>query len=106
MHGTLDAAVKAIPDSVMYAALRDIKACATRGERAPSNQALTDKFGYSGPTIIRQLVNCGWIITEVYRANYRVIEICFGENTGLRTAEEPHGAWPYKRCYAGDGVAR
>lgn len=64
-------------------------------QRAPTNDYLFDKCGWSGGFLIRELVNAGKIRSEVYATNYRVIEILTGKFAGVRTKESPIDSPPY-----------
>lgn len=69
---------------------------AVAGERCPVLQEFTDKYQIPSGYSINKLVDLGWIRSEVYTRNWRVIEICVGDHKGARTKECPHGGKPYK----------
>ena len=68
-----------------------IEQVAINGERCPQNQP----HGPLAKGSVSKLVAEGRIRTEVYKHNWRVVEILMGEHKGKRTAEPLGKGSPY-----------
>lgn len=76
-----------------------LEECAVKGERCPTVDQL--QYVHNIPTTYQpaRLARQGRIRVEVWRLNWRVIEIMEGPNKGRRTQEAPTGTAPYKIIY-------
>lgn len=79
-------------EKMMEEAFALLENAAAHGERCPMNDQLP-----SGHWIMPALARAGWIRTEIYTANFRVVTILRGEHAGKKTAPPPGPARrPYK----------
>lgn len=72
---------------------------AVAGDRCPVLQELVGKHKIPGGYSVNALVDLGWIRSEIYPQNWRVVEIMVGEHKGARTKEKPGGHKPYETYF-------
>lgn len=77
---------------------------AVKGERCPQRFDLQNRHHIPVGYKPSALADIGWIRIEIYRQNWRVVEIRTGPNIGARTQEPPAGGKPYK-VIASSGAA-
>lgn len=85
------------PERHFTEALRIITEMALEGKRAPTNQyTFPTCDDYSGTTLIGRLIKDGYLRSETYAHNWRVLEIMSGQFKGARTMAAPYPGPPYK----------
>ncbi len=72
---------------------------AVAGDRCPMLQQMVDIHKIPGGYAVNRLVDLGWIKSEIYMHNWRVVEIMVGEHKGARTQEHPDKRRPYKTFF-------